>query len=372
MVSVGSPAQAMLSNRPRRVPLTSQAPDLELWSFRSRSGDDASSIAHHASGTVERRTTATQRRGDAGGNGNARRGAPRLWSRALRGDHDSRRPSGRLGTAVATRHDPGFAWSGRAGVLRLREQAPRRDTGPPWARIARTQQGIAWQYGRQEVCVAGLVEGGSDVEPCRPKGLGRSFAGRREAASASARKGRPTPRRRDIGTGSPGDGSADEHGKPRRASSASRRQRRDATTDSRSEQRLEVERTTVRNGEEARRRGDAPEAELEGNTLEGRASTRSEASVADQRRAVHETRRTPGSAEGCNKPSAVSEAETVKVVRNHEGGTCRVVAPLGRSERKRAGGRDEVRHDGGGDRRKDGGRSRPNAAFVRCDSDCGS
>jgi hypothetical protein len=309
---------------------------------------------------------------DADGNGNARRGAPRLRSQALRGDHDSRRPSGRIGTAVATRHEPGFAWSWCAGVLHLWAQTPRRDTGPPWARIARTQQGIAWQYGRQEVCAAGLVEGGSDVDPCRPRGLGRAIAGRREARSASARKGRPTPRRRDTAAGSPGGGRAEEHGKPRRASSAFRRQRRGATTDSRSEQRLEVERATVRNGEEARRCGDALEAELEGNTLEGRASTRSESSVADQRRAVHETRRTPGSAEGCNKPSAVSEAKAVKVVRNHEGGTCRVVAPLGRSERKRAGGRDEVLYDEGGDRQKDSERSRSNAAFVRCDSDCGS
>lgn len=61
MVSVGSPAHTMSSNRPRRVPLTSQAPDLEIRSFRSRGGDDASSIAHHASGTIERRTSATRR-----------------------------------------------------------------------------------------------------------------------------------------------------------------------------------------------------------------------------------------------------------------------------------------------------------------------
>jgi hypothetical protein len=61
MVSVGSPAHTMSSNRPRRVPLTSQAPDLEIRSFRSRGGDDASSIAQHASGTIERRTSATRR-----------------------------------------------------------------------------------------------------------------------------------------------------------------------------------------------------------------------------------------------------------------------------------------------------------------------
>jgi hypothetical protein len=143
------------------------------------------------------------------------------------------------------------------------------------------------------------------------------------------------------------------------------------TTDSRSEQGLEVERARARNGEEARWRGDAPEAELEGNTLEGRTSTGRGACAADQRRAVRETRRTPGSAEGCNKPSAVSEAKAVKVVRNHEGGTCRVVASPGRSGRKLAGGRDEVMDDEGEDDGKDGGRSRSNAAFVRCDSDCG-
>jgi hypothetical protein len=42
-----------------------------------------------------------------------------------------------------------------------------------------------------------------------------------------------------------------------------------------------------------------------------------------------ETRRTPGSAAGCNKPASAPEEEAVEVVRNHEDGTCGEGGPLG-------------------------------------------
>jgi hypothetical protein len=62
-----------------------------------------------------------------------------------------------------------------------------------------------------------------------------------------------------------------------------------------------------------------------------------------------ETRRTPGSAAGCNKPASAPEEEAVEVVRNHEDGTCGEGGSLGA----------EAASDGGGkwtpDRDVDGG-----------------
>jgi len=84
----------------------------------------------------------------------------------------------------------------------------------------------------------------------------------------------------------------------------------------------EERRRSEENGKERKVRGDAERLST-GNSSKGRSC------VAGKCRAVRssigapgtETRRTPGSAAGCNKPATREAEETIEVVRNHEDGT---------------------------------------------------
>lgn len=115
-------------------------------------------------------------------------------------------------------------------------------------------------------------------------------------------------------------------GKPRRASSTVFRPRNVAATSSPTDQGLEVEPPLgVVNGKGARRCGNAGSAVVGGHALEGPASVGRAGSCAGMRSPRLETRRTPGSVAGCNKPATHWVAQAGKAVRNREVGTCRVV-----------------------------------------------
>src|SRR5688500_14737633 len=58
------------------------------------------------------------------------------------------------------------------------------------------------------------------------------------------------------------------------------------------------------------------------NRVAGGASRPTVSRLAVRRPRVRETRRTPWSAAGWNRPATSAAEETVEVVRNHEGGTC--------------------------------------------------